>query len=67
MRKENLILIYYAAIAIASFAMMIKVLGIPEPRKLHCGIAEISPDFSTEDRLRCREERIKQSYRKHNL
>lgn len=67
MKKTDLVLIYYAAIAFASFVMIMKVFGVPEPRRINCGIAEISPDYSTEDRQRCREERLRQASQKHNL
>ena len=64
---EYFAVLWYLAICIASIIAMIFVLGMPEPKKLNCGIAEISPDYSVADRQRCREERIRQASQKHNL
>lgn len=65
--KQSIVLIYYLIIAIASIVMMYFALNSYDKRQLNCGIAEISPDFSVEDRQRCRAWRIKQASQKHNL
>lgn len=44
-------------IAIALFAMYYGSKVISEEPQLMCGVAEISPDFSAEDRARCRQMR----------
>ena len=67
MKKEDIILAYYAMIAIATCVMILKVLGLPEPKRINCGIAEISPDYSAADRQRCREERLRQASQRHGL
>jgi hypothetical protein len=46
---------FYIAIAVFSLYYGTKVI-INEPQ-LMCGVAEISPDFSAADRMRCRQMR----------
>lgn len=65
--KEYIVLAYYAVVALASIVMMYFALDAHDKPKLNCDIAEISPDFSTEDRQRCRAWRIKQASQKHTL
>jgi uroporphyrinogen-III synthase len=49
---EIAVICFYAAIALASLYFASKAINT-EPR-LACSIAEISPDFSHQDRERCR-------------
>jgi len=53
---REFIYIYYIAIAVATIAFLAAV--IPEssrPTAAECGIAEISPDMSPQDRAVCRQ------------
>jgi hypothetical protein len=65
--KEYAVLIYYVVVSIACIVMMYFALDSVGQRQLNCSIAEISPDFSTADRQRCRELRIKQASQRHSL
>lgn len=49
-----LVLVYYALVSIVSFGAFLYVLSHPPKPQLPCTVAEISPDFSTQDRERCR-------------
>lgn len=53
---KELVLVYYAAIVVATVGFL--ALFIPEPRRptpAECGVAEITPDMSTRDREVCRQ------------
>ncbi len=50
---EIIAVAFYIAIAMFSLYYGSKV--ISEEPQLLCGVAEISPDFSAEDRARCRQ------------
>lgn len=52
---EIIAVAFYIAIAMFSLYYGSKV--ISEEPQLLCGVAEISPDFSAEDRARCRQMR----------
>ena len=52
---EALVIAFYACVALGSIYMYVKVAN-KEPQ-LMCGVAEISPDFSAQDRERCRQPR----------
>lgn len=65
--KEYIVLAYYAIVAIASIVMMYFALEANESNQLDCSIAEISPDYSVQDKERCRQWRIKQASQKHSL
>jgi hypothetical protein len=65
--KEYIVLAYYAIICIASIVFMYFALDAADNKKLNCSIAEISPDFSVQDRQRCRDLHIRQASQKHNL
>jgi hypothetical protein len=49
---EALVIAFYVCVALSSIYMYVKV-AEKEPQ-IMCGVAEISPDFSTADRARCR-------------
>jgi hypothetical protein len=49
-----LVLVYYWLVGIVSFGAFLYVLSHPPKPQLACTLAEISPDFSTQDRERCR-------------
>ena len=65
--KEYIVLSYYAIVAIASIVMMYFALEANEKREINCSIAEISPDYSVQDKERCRRLRIKQASQRHTL
>ena len=50
---EILAIAFYITIAMFSLYYSVKV--ISGERQIMCGVAEISPDFSAEDRMRCRQ------------
>lgn len=52
---EIIAIAFYIAIAVFSLYYGAKVISM-EPQVM-CGVAEISPDFSAEDRARCRQMR----------
>lgn len=52
---EIIAIAFYIAIAVFSLYYGSKV--ISEEPQVMCGVAEISPDFSAEDRARCRQMR----------
>jgi hypothetical protein len=52
---EALVIAFYVCVALSSIYMYTKV-AEKEPQ-LMCGVAEISPDFSAQDRERCRQPR----------
>jgi hypothetical protein len=53
---KNLIYVYMAAVAICSMYLA-SLIKNDNPNMLRCDIAEISPDFTTEQRQICREKR----------
>jgi hypothetical protein len=53
---EKLMYVYMACIAIGSL-YMVSLIENDNPNMLRCDIAEISPDFTTEQRQICREKR----------
>jgi hypothetical protein len=53
---EKLMYVYMACVAIGSM-YMISLIKNDNPNMLRCDIAEISPDFTTEQRQICREKR----------
>jgi len=65
--KEYIVLIYYAVVSIVCIIVMYFSLDAIDQKQLNCGIAEISPDYSAQERQRCRELRIKQASQKHSL
>lgn len=65
--KEYIVLIYYFTISVVCMVAMYFALGVSNQKQLNCGVTEISPDYSTEDRQKCRELRLKQASQKHNL
>lgn len=53
---KELVIIYYAAIVVATVGFL--ALFIPEehrPTPAECGVAEIAPDMSPQDRAVCRQ------------
>lgn len=54
--SEKLIYVYMACIAAGSLYMASQIKN-DNPNMLRCDIAEISPDFTTEQRQFCREKR----------
>ena len=54
--SEGLIYVYMVCIACASLFLASQIKN-DNPNMLRCDIAEISPDFSTEQRQFCREKR----------
>lgn len=52
---EIIAVAFYVAIALFSLYYGSKV--VSEEPQVMCGVAEISPDFSAEDRARCRQMR----------
>lgn len=65
--KEYIVLAYYAIVSIVCIVFMYFALDAVKIRQVDCSIAEISPDFSTVDRQRCRELRLKQASQRHSL
>ena len=51
---KTLVLVYYWLVGIASFCAFLYVLSHPPKPQIPCSVAEISPDFSTQDRQYCR-------------
>jgi hypothetical protein len=49
-----LVLVYYWLVGIISFCCFVYVLTNPPKPQIPCTVAEISPDFSTQDREHCR-------------
>ena len=53
---KELIYLYYAAIAVATLGFLFFFAEPPSrPTATECGIAEISPDMSPQDRAVCRQ------------
>lgn len=50
---EVLVIAFYVSVAVFSVVFGYKAMTV-ENVQLPCGVAEISPDFSPEDRERCR-------------
>jgi hypothetical protein len=53
---KELVFIYYIIIAVATIAFLATVIPQPpRPTAAECGVAEISPDMSPQDRAVCRQ------------
>jgi hypothetical protein len=54
---KDLVLVYYAAIVVATVGFLSFAVPVdrPRPTAAECGVAEISPDMSTRDREVCRQ------------
>lgn len=53
---KDLVFIYYIMIAVATIAFLATVIPQPSrPTAAECGVAEISPDMSPQDRAVCRQ------------
>jgi hypothetical protein len=54
---EALAILFYVMIGIFSIILFLFI-TLPTEKKLDCSIAEISPDFSQQDREHCRKARM---------
>jgi len=65
MKAETVVMCFYFFISIACICFLAFYAKKPPP--IHCNVAEISPDFSAEDKEYCRQLKHRQSSLKHYL
>ena len=51
---KTLVIVYYWLVGIIAFGAFLYALSHPPKPQIPCSVAEISPDFSTQDRQHCR-------------